>query len=263
MSKPAVYAAAAAVAVAGVAVLCAGLPHAAADSRPRPPPLVLSCACGRVSGTLRPHSPLRLLCYCDDCQAYAAWLKEQQPGSAVVVDEHGGQAFVQCFRADVALDEGCAELLQATKQAPRPPASSGPPTGLLRLHATCCGAPMFCVFASPPALALAAPHVSVCVSALPGLRGCGGADADAAAEEEAKRASALGPIVARLNARFAVGGPAALQLLPGGGRPAPAPSPGFGPSFLLTFVLRQLRFRARRAPDPFPAALLADAVVRE
>lgn len=213
-----------AVAAAAVAAL-AGAYALRRISRPRPvTSLALSCACGRVRGALRPASPLRLVCYCDDCQAYAAWLRARM-GCSVTVDEHGGQEFLQCFRADVELERGCAALLHATvlKQPS--------PTGLVRLHATCCGAPLFCLF-GPPALPLAQPHVSVCLSALPELR------------TEAERAATLGPLAARLNARFATNKPLDPNY-------HPKPVGGFSPLFLATFVCRQLWFRARRAPDPF------------
>lgn len=77
--------------------------------------------------------------FSQDCQAYAAWLRGRTR-DCVAVDEHGGQEFVQCFRADVELDEGCAKLLQVT--ALRRPS----PSGLLRLYATCCGVPLFCLY---------------------------------------------------------------------------------------------------------------------
>ncbi len=89
----------------------------------------LSCRCGQVRGRVERVSPRnvnRLLCYCDDCQAFA-----QQLGRADLLDAHGATEIVQ-----VAPD---AVTLEATEHI------SGlrlTPAGLYRWHTTCCNTPL-------------------------------------------------------------------------------------------------------------------------
>src|SRR4051812_39818162 len=60
---------------------------------------VLGCRCGRVRGTVTraaPASVNRVICYCDDCQAFAHWLAR-----ADLLDAHGGTDIVQLAPASM------------------------------------------------------------------------------------------------------------------------------------------------------------------
>src|SRR5687768_6868112 len=89
----------------------------------------LRCTCGRLSGELRtaPSWAARVVCYCDDCQAYARFL---EPAS--VVNEHGGTEVIQAWPACLTLTAG-ADALGLVRLSPK---------GLYRFYAGCCRAPV-------------------------------------------------------------------------------------------------------------------------
>jgi hypothetical protein len=97
----------------------------------------LRCRCGGVRGVARDLSARlgnRVVCYCDDCQAYARWL-----GGEGLVDAYGGTDVFQMAPARLRL-EGGAEELRCVRLAPK---------GLLRWYAGCCRTPVGNTLGSP------------------------------------------------------------------------------------------------------------------
>ena len=92
----------------------------------------LRCRCGRVRGyvdDITPRSGSRVVCYCDDCQAFARW--HGMPGA---MNEHGGTDVYQVPPAHMHVTEG-ADQIRCLRLTPRPRA-------LYRFHAACCKAPL-------------------------------------------------------------------------------------------------------------------------
>lgn len=100
--------------------------------------LDLRCACGAVAGVLRRRvgeRGRRLVCYCDDCQAFTRFLGRAD----VVLDVHGGTDIVQCSPAQVEIRAG-REAIGCLRLSPR---------GLLRWYAQCCRWPIGNTLATP------------------------------------------------------------------------------------------------------------------
>ena len=90
----------------------------------------LRCRCGEVHGLVRSASAgavNRMVCYCDDCQAYLHHL-----GRADLLDAHGGTDVVQVAPASLAFDRG-NERIVGLRLTPK---------GLYRWYASCCNTPM-------------------------------------------------------------------------------------------------------------------------
>lgn len=90
----------------------------------------LACRCGSIRGRLRGASPgtvNRLICYCDDCQAFLHHL-----GRADLLDPRGGSDIVQVAPARVTFDEG-AERIAGLRLSAK---------GLYRFYASCCKTPL-------------------------------------------------------------------------------------------------------------------------
>lgn len=88
------------------------------------------CRCGQVRGIVANPSPQnvnRVVCYCDDCQAYA-----HQLGRADLLDDKGGSDVVQVAQAALSFTQG-QERIAALRLSPK---------GLYRWHATCCNTPV-------------------------------------------------------------------------------------------------------------------------
>jgi hypothetical protein len=68
-----------------------------------------------------------MVCYCDDCQAYAHYL-----GRTDLLDAHGGTDIVQVAPASLSFDRG-ADRIVGLRLTPR---------GLFRWHASCCKTPL-------------------------------------------------------------------------------------------------------------------------
>lgn len=87
----------------------------------------LRCACGAVRGVVRDATAgRRLVCHCDDCQAYARWLRDG------LTDAKGGTDVYQTHPARVAIEAG-AEHLRCVRLSDK---------GLLRWYAGCCRTPI-------------------------------------------------------------------------------------------------------------------------
>jgi hypothetical protein len=90
----------------------------------------IRCRCGKVHGQVLDASPgtvNRVVCYCDDCQAFAHQLKR-----ADLLDAHGGSDIVQVAPASLSFTQG-TELIACMRLGPR---------GLYRFYATCCNTPL-------------------------------------------------------------------------------------------------------------------------
>jgi hypothetical protein len=94
------------------------------------PTVDLRCRCGEVEGRLEnaAHETVnRIVCYCDDCQAFAHHL-----GRADLLDAHGGSDIVQVAPAALAYMRG-ADRIAAVRLRPK---------GLYRWYASCCKTPL-------------------------------------------------------------------------------------------------------------------------
>lgn len=90
----------------------------------------LRCRCGALQGTLTnitPRNATRLVCMCDDCQAFAHFLDR-----ADVLDAAGGTDLYQVRPAHLRFTVG-AEHLRCMRLSPK---------GLLRWYADCCRSPV-------------------------------------------------------------------------------------------------------------------------
>jgi len=88
------------------------------------------CRCGQVRGILTGASPRtvnRVVCYCDDCQAYA-----HQLGRADLLDAKGGSDIVQVAPAALSFTKGQDRIVGQRLT----------PKGLYRWHTTCCNTPV-------------------------------------------------------------------------------------------------------------------------
>ncbi len=91
----------------------------------------LKCRCGKVQGVAKevsPHSGSRVVCYCDDCQAFARFLGREVD----VLDEYGGTDIYQLTPAQVSITDG-AEYLRSMRLRPK---------GLIRWYTGCCNTPI-------------------------------------------------------------------------------------------------------------------------
>ena len=90
----------------------------------------LRCRCGEVHAVVTNPSPRtvnRVICYCDDCQAYA-----HQLGRADLLDRNGGTDIVQVAPASLTFVQG-QDKIAAVRLSPK---------GLYRWYARCCNTPV-------------------------------------------------------------------------------------------------------------------------
>lgn len=88
------------------------------------------CSCGSVEGEVAGASRAsvnRVVCYCDDCQAYAHHL-----GRSDLLDAHGGSDIVQVAPAAMTITKGHAHIAGVRLK----------PNGLYRWHTRCCRTPV-------------------------------------------------------------------------------------------------------------------------
>lgn len=93
--------------------------------------LSLSCSCGTLRGWVRGASPqidIRLVCLCDDCQAYAHYLGKARE----VLDTNGGTEVYQTVPAKLQITEGM-EQLRCLRLSGK---------GMYRWYAGCCKTPL-------------------------------------------------------------------------------------------------------------------------
>jgi hypothetical protein len=90
----------------------------------------LRCRCGEVQGTVTnatPKASNRVICYCDDCQAFAHYL-----GRADLLDASGGTDIVQVAPAALSFQRG-SQRIAGVRLTPK---------GLYRWYADCCKTPI-------------------------------------------------------------------------------------------------------------------------
>ena len=90
----------------------------------------IQCECGQFRARLKAfprNTPGRLVCYCDDCQAYLNHL-----GRGDLLDANGGTEVIPAYPADVEILSG-REHLKCTRLSPR---------GMCRFSASCCNTPI-------------------------------------------------------------------------------------------------------------------------
>jgi len=139
--------------------------------------LVLRCRCGAVTGSVRDASRpscYRLVCMCDDCQAYAHHLGRADD----VLDENGGTDTFYPAPSQVSITQGLAHV-RCLRVSPRGP---------LRWYASCCSTPMAHTVASAKVPFIGIPHSFI-------------AHADALH----MRDQLLGRVLARVRGRFGRG----------------------------------------------------------
>jgi hypothetical protein len=88
------------------------------------------CGCGRVSGRVIDASPStvnRIVCYCDDCQAFLHHL-----GRADLLDARGGSDIVQLAPATLRFERGSEQILGLRLS----------PKGMYRWYTSCCKTPV-------------------------------------------------------------------------------------------------------------------------
>lgn len=145
--------------------------------------LPIRCSCGEVKGVasgLSARTGNRLVCYCDDCQAFARHLGHPER----ILDAHGGTDIVQTSAGRVRVDQG-ADRLACVRLTPK---------GVLRWYATCCGSPIANTAATP-----SLPFAGLFRARL-------GDAGDGTPGDEV-----LGPIRGRVRLEYATGDAAALQ----------------------------------------------------
>lgn len=90
----------------------------------------LRCRCGEIAGRVRdpaPQSVNRVICYCDDCQAYLHHL-----GRTDLLDEHGGTDVIQVAASSLSFQRG-AERIVGLRLSPKGP---------YRFYTSCCQTPL-------------------------------------------------------------------------------------------------------------------------
>src|SRR6476469_6142214 len=90
----------------------------------------LRCRCGEVRGRLHgvsAQSANRVVCYCDDCQAFL-----HQLGRADLLNAKGGSDIVQVAPAAVSFTQGQQHVVGLRLK----------PNGLYRWYAKCCDTPV-------------------------------------------------------------------------------------------------------------------------
>lgn len=93
--------------------------------------IAIRCRCGALRGTLRrgaSSAGLRVVCYCDDCQAFARFLGNEE----LTLDAHGGTDILQLSPAQLELSEGADRLACARVTAKGP----------YRWYTSCCRTPI-------------------------------------------------------------------------------------------------------------------------
>jgi Family of unknown function (DUF6151) len=90
----------------------------------------MRCRCGQVRGMvtdLSPRTVNRIVCYCEDCQAFA-----HQLGRADLLNAKGGSDIVQCAPAALSFTQGQHRIVGLRLR----------PNGLYRWYASCCNTPV-------------------------------------------------------------------------------------------------------------------------
>jgi len=210
----------------------------------------LRCSCGEVRAKIDAKAPIHLVCYCDDCQGYAAWLAEKQGSKTTrkVVDVQGGSRVCQVFGSEVEILAG-RDKLQVTTLDP-----ALAPKGrqeLLRLHANCCMTPLFSSsWREFPTVGFYAANVVILGEDANEVRIVTPNETTGCWDDDEPF---LGPPLYRINTKWAVT------------KPASGGAEEFPPMFLLRFILRNMipLTRGKRNPYPYPLPAPGEAEVRK
>ncbi|MBL8636807.1 MAG: hypothetical protein JNM40_26515 [Myxococcales bacterium] len=90
----------------------------------------LRCRCGKVTGRVQRAAPQhvnRVICYCDDCQAFVHKL-----GRSELLDSQGGSDIIQMAPSALRFDQGLDQIV-GLRLSER---------GLYRFYASCCHTPL-------------------------------------------------------------------------------------------------------------------------
>lgn len=93
--------------------------------------IALKCQCGAVTGkahNISANKGNRIVCYCDDCQAFAHHLGAAE----TALDAHGGSDIFQTPPTNIKIETG-AELIKSLRLTPK---------GLTRWYSECCQTPI-------------------------------------------------------------------------------------------------------------------------
>ena len=145
--------------------------------------LAVNCSCGALTGTVQGvshHAGNRIVCYCDDCQTFAHFLGRANE----ILDAHGGTEIFQTTPAHLQITAG-EDRLACMRLSDK---------GLLRWYAACCRTP---IGNTVPTRQI--PFVGVIHSCLQ-------------TTDSTSIDTALGPIRARVNGRFAKGDLSGLKV---------------------------------------------------
>ncbi len=124
--------------------------------------LSLSCKCKKVQGTasrLKPAMGNHIVCLCDDCQAYAHFLKQKD----LVLDKNGGTEIFQITPSQISIAQGADQIRCVRLQE----------KGLMRWYAGCCNTPIANSMASPKVPFAGLVHSFVSASAQAQEKACG------------------------------------------------------------------------------------------
>ena len=94
----------------------------------------LQCACGNIQGSAKnigPNSGIRIVCYCDSCQAFANYLSREYTSTSYL-DNYGGTDIFQLTPDKLKITSGQNDIarIKLTEK------------GLHRWYAKCCGTPI-------------------------------------------------------------------------------------------------------------------------
>jgi len=90
---------------------------------------LISCSCGELQGEIRgPKAGVRAICYCKDCQIFAAYLDKAND----VLDESGGTEVIGLRHSNILFTHGIDNLKCVSLSK----------NGLLRWYAGCCKTPI-------------------------------------------------------------------------------------------------------------------------
>ncbi len=203
----------------------------------------IRCSCGTLRGLARGVSQRngqRMVCYCDDCQAFAHFLGRADE----ILNAHAGTDVFSTTLAHIEITAGADQIACVRLEA----------GGMYRWYAACCRTPIGNTFPSPKS-----PFISV-------VHSCMDHASDVRSRDEA-----LGPIRIRANGRFAKGDlstldahlriplsmlPIVLKLFVAKLRGEYSPSPFFDNEkgdFLVTpQVLSEAELRRVRNPESTP-----------
>lgn len=93
--------------------------------------IALRCSCGEVEGiahNISPKTGLRLICHCDDCQAFANYLERETE----ILDDKGGTDVFQITPSQIEITRG-KDQLRCVRLGPK---------GLFRWYTDCCKTPV-------------------------------------------------------------------------------------------------------------------------